>query len=154
MSKKPDAIEAGAESSGKRKYILMAGGVLVVLVVGGFFGFKKMHQTPQAVAPKKVELTIIPIPTIISNLDAGDGRARFVRVTARVQAEGTLSPDKLALVMPQIQDAFQTCLHGMRPDEMAGSGVYRLRETMLVQIANIMAPLPVRDLFFVEVLVQ
>ncbi|GBR43612.1 flagellar FliL protein [Neokomagataea tanensis NBRC 106556] len=113
-----------------------------------------MHQPPPARDVKKSALTILSIPTIMSNLDTGDGRARYVKITARVQTEGTPDAAKMALVMPQIQDAFQTCLHGMRPDEMEGVGIYRLRETMLVQIENIMAPLPVKDLFFVEVLVQ
>jgi len=99
-------------------------------------------------------LTLITIPTLVSNLDTGDGRARYVRISARLQVEDSKDTAKIGPLMPQIQDAFQTCLHGMRPDELTGAGIYRLRETMLAQISNILAPLSVHDLFFVEVLVQ
>ncbi|GBR51093.1 flagellar FliL protein [Neokomagataea thailandica NBRC 106555] len=135
-------------------FLLVSGGVIVALATLGVFGFQKFHRQTPVHDEKKAALTIVSIPTIVSNLDTGDGRARYVKITARVQTQGAPDAAKMALLMPQIQDAFQTCLHGMRPDEMEGVGIYRLRETMLVQIENILAPLPVRDLFFVEVLVQ
>lgn len=154
MSTGPDTKEGTGMSGKKRKLLLVGAVIAVLLVVLGFVGFQKMHQPPPARDVKKPALTIVSIPTVVSNLDTGDGRARYVKITARVQTEGAPDAVKMALLMPQIQDAFQTCLHGMRPDEMEGVGLYRLRETMLVQIENILAPLPVKDLFFVEVLVQ
>ncbi len=150
----PDMKDKARMSGKKRKFMLVGVALAVLLGVLGVVGFQKMHQPPPAREVKKPTLTILSIPTVVSNLDTGDGRARYVKITARVQTEGAPDAAKMALLMPQIQDAFQTCLHGMRPDEMEGVGIYRLRETMLVQIENILAPIPVKDLFFVEVLVQ
>ena len=149
--------ETPVKKGGKRKIIILAVLVCLLLAGGGAFAWKHFHHaaTPAAkTAAQPVKWTTITIPTILSNLDSGSERTRYVRIGARLEVEDGKNAENVAALMPQIQDAFQTCLHGMQPSELSGSGIYRLRETMLAQITNIVAPLRVRDLFFVEVLVQ
>lgn len=145
------------KKGGKRKIIILAMLACLLLAGGGAFAWKHFHHaaTPTArTVSQPVKWTTITIPTILSNLDSGTDRTRYVRIGARLEVEDGKKAESVAALMPQIQDAFQTCLHGMQPAELSGSGIYRLRETMLAQITNIVAPLRVRDLFFVEVLVQ
>ncbi|OAG74101.1 flagellar FliL protein [Gluconobacter japonicus] len=136
---------------------MIAAILCVLLAGGGAFAWQHFHHPashPEKPASQPEKLTIITIPTMVSNLDTGEGRARYIRISARLQVEDSKDTAKIGPLMPQIQDAFQTCLHGMRPEELSGAGIYRLRETLLAQVSNILAPLPVRDLFFVELLVQ
>ena len=136
---------------------MIAAILCVLLAGGGAFAWQHFHHPashPEKPASQPEKLTIITIPTMVSNLDTGEGRARYIRISARLQVEDSKDTAKIGPLMPQIQDAFQTCLHGMRPEELSGVGIYRLRETLLAQVSNILAPLPVRDLFFVELLVQ
>ncbi|GAP25729.1 flagellar FliL protein [Gluconobacter frateurii NBRC 101659] len=136
---------------------MIAAILCVLLAGGGAFAWQHFHYPashPEKPIPQPEKLTIITIPTMVSNLDTGEGRARYIRISARLQVEDSKDTAKIGPLMPQIQDAFQTCLHGMRPEELSGAGIYRLRETLLAQVSNILAPLPVRDLFFVELLVQ
>lgn len=136
---------------------MIAAILCVLLAGGGAFAWQHFHHPashPEKPTPQPEKLTIITIPTMVSNLDTGEGRARYIRISARLQVEDSKDTAKIGPLMPQIQDAFQTCLHGMRPEELSGAGIYRLRETLLAQVSNILAPLPVRDLFFVELLVQ
>ena len=150
--------ETPVKKGGKRKIIILAVLACLLLAGGGAFAWKHFHHaaTPatRTASDKPVKWTTITIPTILSNLDSGSERTRYVRIGARLEVEDGKNAENVAALMPQIQDAFQTCLHGMQPSELSGSGIYRLRETMLAQITNIVAPLRVRDLFFVEVLVQ
>lgn len=136
---------------------MIAAILCVLLAGGGAFAWQHFHHPashPEKPTQQPEKLTIITIPTMVSNLDTGEGRARYIRISARLQVEDSKDTAKIGPLMPQIQDAFQTCLHGMRPEELSGAGIYRLRETLLAQVSNILAPLPVRDLFFVELLLQ
>ncbi|MFT8353895.1 MAG: flagellar basal body-associated FliL family protein [Gluconobacter japonicus] len=157
MTTETPELETPAKGGGKRRIIMMAAILCVLLAGGGAFAWQHFHHPashPEKPIPQPEKLTIITIPTMVSNLDTGEGRARYIRISARLQVEDSKDTAKIGPLMPQIQDAFQTCLHGMRPEELSGAGIYRLRETLLAQVSNILAPLPVRDLFFVELLVQ
>jgi len=150
-------LETPAKGGGKRRIIMIAAILCVLLAGGGAFAWQHFHHPashPEKPASQPEKLTIITIPTMVSNLDTGEGRARYIRISARLQVEDSKDTAKIGPLMPQIQDANQSCLHGMRPEELSGAGIYRLRETLLAQVSNILAPLPVRDLFFVELLVQ
>ncbi|MDI6653361.1 flagellar basal body-associated FliL family protein [Gluconobacter japonicus] len=157
MTTETPELETPAKGGGKRRIIMIAAILCVLLAGGGAFAWQHFHHPashPEKPTPQPEKLTIITIPTMVSNLDTGEGRARYIRISARLQVEDSKDTAKIGPLMPQIQDAFQTCLHGMRPEELSGAGIYRLRETLLAQVSNILAPLPVRDLFFVELLVQ
>ncbi|GAD10181.1 flagellar basal body-associated FliL family protein [Gluconobacter sp. NFX36] len=157
MTTETPELETPAKGGGKRRIIMIAAILCVLLAGGGAFAWQHFHHPashPEKLTPQPEKLTIITIPTMVSNLDTGEGRARYIRISARLQVEDSKDTAKIGPLMPQIQDAFQTCLHGMRPEELSGAGIYRLRETLLAQVSNILAPLPVRDLFFVELLVQ
>ncbi|MBS1050134.1 flagellar basal body-associated FliL family protein [Gluconobacter japonicus] len=157
MTTETPELETPAKGGGKRRIIMIAAILCVLLAGGGAFAWQHFHHPashPGKPTPQPEKLTIITIPTMVSNLDTGEGRARYIRISARLQVEDSKDTAKIGPLMPQIQDAFQTCLHGMRPEELSGAGIYRLRETLLAQVSNILAPLPVRDLFFVELLVQ
>ncbi|EHH68214.1 flagellar basal body-associated FliL family protein [Gluconobacter morbifer] len=149
--------ETTEKKGGRRRIMLLAGMICLLLLGGGAFAWRHFHHSapsPVSAASRTVRWITIPIPPVLSNLDSGTGRIRYVRINAQLEIEDSKEATRISTLMPQIQDAFQTCLHGMRPEELAGSGIYRLRETMLVQITNIVAPLQVRNLFFAEVLVQ
>ncbi|GAN91438.1 flagellar basal body-associated protein FliL [Gluconobacter frateurii M-2] len=157
MTTETPELETSVKGGGKRRIIMIAAILCVLLAGGGAFAWQHFHHPashPEKPASQPEKLTIITIPTMVSNLDTGEGRARYIRISARLQVEDSKDTAKIGPLMPQIQDAFQTCLHGMRPEELSGAGIYRLRETLLAQVSNILAPLPVRDLFFVELLVQ
>lgn len=157
MTTETPEIETQVFKGSKRKLMLLVILGLLAVAGGGWFAWKHFHHaaTPIVKAESQtVKWIIVNIPTVMSNLDSGPDRVRYVRVTARLEVEDGKAAGDIPARMPQILDAFQTCLHGIRPDELSGAGIYRLRETMFAQISNILAPLQVEDLFFTEVLVQ
>lgn len=156
-TEEPELIPQGKSSKKPKLLILMAAVAVLLLGGGGAFAWHHFHQSAshsKVPAADIIQPMNIVIPTIMSNLDSGDGRPRYVRVSARLQLADGRDAEKVLPLMPEIQNAFQSYLHETRPDELSGSGIYRLREALLTQIANIVAPIRVRDLFFVELLVQ
>ena len=148
------AVKEEAGGSGRKKMLLTAVAVLLAISVGGsaYFWKTKHHAAPKvAVAASPYNL---PIPPMMAPLDGDSGHASYVRVTAQLQLASEQDADAVRQKLPQVEDLFQTYLHDTRPEELAGRGIYRLREALCAQISNVRAPIPVRDLFFTELLVQ
>jgi flagellar FliL protein len=151
-----DAPEAAAPPArSKKKLILMGAPVLLVLAGAGgwyaFFGAK--HKPPQneASAPP----TYIDMPEIIANLDSDPRRPRYIKLRARVEVTGPENERAVREAMPRLQDMFQTYLRDTRPEDLRGSmGTYRLREELIARADIAAAPAHVRDVLFVEMIVQ
>lgn len=147
--------ESAAPKGGKRGLMLAIAAVLLAIGLGGGVYFWKSHHhagVKKVVA--KVEPVTLAVPTMMASLNTGEDHAVFARLTAQIQFNSAQDAKTAEAHMSQIQDLFQTYLHDTRPDELQGSGIYRLREAMFAQLANVLAPVPVRDLFFTELLVQ
>lgn len=148
------AVKEEAGGSGRKKMLLTAVAVLLAISIGGgaYVWKAKHHASPKVVAAASPYN--LPIPPMMATLDGDSGHASYVRVTAQLQLASEQDADVVRRRLPQVEDLFQTYLHDTRPDELAGSGIYRLREALFAQISNALAPIPVRDLFFTELLVQ
>jgi flagellar protein FliL len=150
------ASETQDKPKKSRKLILIGGvAALCLLCGGGYFGWRHFHGSSKVQAKAAVQQpAMLTLPTIMSNLDAGDGHTQFVKLNARLEVARAQDQAAVEAMMPQILNVFQTYLHETRPDELSGGGLYRLREAMLQQIANTVAPIQIRDLYFTELLTQ
>ncbi|QEO16882.1 flagellar basal body-associated FliL family protein [Acetobacter vaccinii] len=166
--------EAGAEASrqaeqkkskSKLKLIIVAAVVLLLLVGGGVFAWQKglfsshkagsvASKDGKSVASNMHTSIMLGIPTIVSNLDSGDGRPVYVKITAKVEIADAVNEASLQNRIPEIQDIFQTYLHETRPQDIRGDGIYRLREAVLRRLRATLAPLQVTNVYLVEFLVQ
>ncbi|MBU6499652.1 MAG: flagellar basal body-associated FliL family protein [Rhodospirillales bacterium] len=152
-----------AGKGGRRKLILLAiPAVLAALGAGLWFtgilppllgmGPKKAatHAADKPALPVFVE-----VPEIVANLDAGGGRAVYVKLHARLQIARAADEVAIKAMMPRILDLFQTYLRDIRPAELRGSaGSYRLREEMIARANIAVAPVRVTDVLFTEMLIQ
>lgn len=150
------APEAVPTPAGKRKLFLILGAVVGIVLLGGGGWFYKQHKGKGEATQKQVvqqEPFFVDIPIIVSNLDNAAGHPVFVKITAKLQVQGARLTQVLDQ-MPQIQDIFQSYLHETTQADLSGNGIYRLREALLGRIAVQLAPIDVRDLLFIEFLVQ
>ena len=82
------------------------------------------------------------------------GRSSF-GFKARIEVPQATDAAVITADMPQILDALQTYLRGMRPEEVhGGEGTYRLKEALMNRIDIIAAPVQVLDVLFLEMVVQ
>ncbi|MBM9402643.1 flagellar basal body-associated FliL family protein [Gluconacetobacter azotocaptans] len=159
--KEPEAagIEAPRKADGKKSKgkLIVAGLATLILVGGGATVLEKAKLF--RVASERTQAALHPpimlgIPTIVSNLDSGDGRPVYVKLTAKVEIQGANDEASLQNTVPEIQDIFQTYLHETRPQDIRGDGIYRLREAITRRLRITLLPLQVTNVYFVEFLVQ
>jgi flagellar protein FliL len=158
----PPPPPAGAKTS--KLKVIIAGVVCLVVLGGGitFWERGRLVQTVEKDVASKKEMAdavlhppiILGIPPIISNLDNGDGRPVYVKITAKVEISGASDEASLQDKIPEIEDIFQTYLHETRPQDIRGNGIYRLREAIMRRLRVDMAPLVVTNVYLVEFLVQ
>jgi len=158
------AGEAAAKG-GRKKLVIIAVPVLLVLVCGGlwFSGVLPrllglaheqphgaQHENAAAPAPVYVEL-----PELVANLNGNPRRPSYIKVKPRLEVAKPEDVARVQAAMPRLLDMFQTFLRETRPEELRGSaGIHRLREELIAR-ANIAVPGGgVTDVLFTEMLVQ
>lgn len=154
------ATEATHRRSGKK--LLFVGLAVLVLAGGGGTLFMEkgrlFHSVKSQVATRTDQILhppiVLGIPPIVSNLDNGDGRPVYVKLTAKVEISGAQDEAALQNMIPHVQDIFQTYLHETRPQDIRGDGIYRLREAMMHRLRAELRPLEVTNLYLVEFLIQ
>ena len=165
-----DAIDpAGGKTGGKRKLILLA----VPLLLGGigaglwFSGIipkllgrqdaSQAHGGSHTAPTAEANATpiFVELPEIVANLNSGARKTTYVKLKARLEVSNAADSARVLAAMPRLLDMFQTYIREMRPDELrSSSGTYRLREELIARAQIAAAPARVRDVLFVEVLIQ
>ncbi|WP_428486616.1 flagellar basal body-associated FliL family protein [Rhodopila sp.] len=162
-SKDATTAEKPARKLGKRKLILLAVPVALIVVGAGLWfsgilphmlGMEKKQEQASKEPPKPVPPSYVDLPEMIANLN-GTHKPAYIKLAARVEVPKAEDVDKVKAAMPRLQDIFQTYLREMRPEELRGSaGTYRLREELLVRANAAVAPAKVSDILFTQLLVQ
>jgi flagellar FliL protein len=156
-----EVVEQPDKASDKRKLILIAVPVVLVLAFAGlwFSGVlphllgmdKPKDHAEEPTAPP----SYVDVPEMIANLNSGTHRPSYVKVTVRIEVPRPDDVAKVKAAMPRLQDLMQTYLREMRPEELRGSaGTYRLREELLVRANVAVAPAKVSDVLFTQMLIQ
>ncbi|MBA5725912.1 flagellar basal body-associated FliL family protein [Bombella favorum] len=175
MSEEADPSAAGGDETGattdgkkgfsKKKMAILA--AVPLLLIGGGVGAWQAHLPPfggggkpaaKAMAAEGKEEAshrlLLSVPSATANLDNGAGRTVYVKMTASVEVEGAETLAALQGRIPEVQDIFQTYLHESRPQDLHGSGFYRLREALLRRLRVAFAPLNVTNIYITELLTQ
>jgi flagellar FliL protein len=168
------SAEAAPKAGGKKKLILIAlPVVLLVAVAGLWFGgilppLLGMGGAPQVAdgaerpAPPP-RPGFVDLPEIVSNLNAPGRRPSFVRLRARIEIADIQDAPLVNAAMPRLVDLFSTYLREVRPEELRGSaGSHRLREELIARAGLAVATaargdrpaVRVTDVLFVEILIQ
>jgi len=167
-------------SSSKKKLVLLAVPLLLLLIVAGLWfggilpplldattklaeraalpaeksaqksGALKMGAEAKAIPPVFMEL-----PDLVANLNVGQRRSSFIKLKARIEIGRAEDMPMIQASLPRLLDLFSTYLREMRPEELRGSaGTYRLREELIGRANIAVAPARVVDVLFTELLIQ
>ncbi|HET6185247.1 MAG TPA: flagellar basal body-associated FliL family protein [Acetobacteraceae bacterium] len=152
--------DAQAKPGGGRRRALLIGGPALVLaaIAGGAWKAGLLPFLAGAPHPQKAEEhppIYIDLPEMVANLDSDPRRPRYIKLRARLEVAEPADQRAVQSAMPRLQDLFQTYLRDLRPDDLRGSmGTYRLREELIARADVAAAPGKVRDVLFVEMIVQ
>jgi flagellar protein FliL len=158
------AAEAAAKG-GRKKLVVIALPVLLVLVAGGLWfsgvlprmlglAHEPPHGARQENAPPAAPI-YVEIPELVANLNGNPRRPAYIKVKPRLEVAKQEDVARVQSAMPRLLDMFQTFLRETRPEELRGSaGIHRLREELIAR-ANIAVPGGgVTDVLFTEMLIQ
>jgi len=147
---------------------LIVGAGLLIVLGGAGAGYyflmpaggegKKEAAAKTPVEPANLptaQTTFYDLPDITVNIQTPDNTPAYLKLTVTLEIE---QPDAKALVepvLPRVIDQFQTYLRELRAEDIRGSaGMMRLKEELLRRVNLALAPLPVRDVLFKEMIVQ
>jgi flagellar FliL protein len=152
----------------KLKLIAIAG-LLVVILGGGsgvyFFllsggGEEEAKAPEQSVQTAETNLpseqaSFFDIPDIIVNIQSADSTPAYLKLSVALELDKPELKMSIEPVLPRVVDQFQTYLRELRVEDIRGSaGVMRLKEELLRRVNLAVAPTPVRDVLFKEMIVQ
>ncbi len=160
--------EGSAPSGGKKKLLIIIV-VVILLVVGGVAGayftglldpVVKMIVGDGGGGGETVEgeggpSVFYELPALTVNLNTGGRQARFIKIQVSLELQREEDKPRVEAVIARVMDNFNVYLRELRVEDLSGSaGVYRLREELLTRIRAAVAPVPVRDILFREMLIQ
>lgn len=95
------------------------------------------------------------VPDMLVNLNTSGRKAGYLKISVSLEVGSEDDFLMLDAVLPRIVDSFQVYLRELRIEDLNGSaGLQRLREELLMRVANAAAPTVVRDVLFREMLIQ
>lgn len=95
------------------------------------------------------------LPEMLVNLNTPGRKQSFLKIRVSLELADPLDVPKVESVLPRIIDNFQVYLRELRVEDLQGaSGIYRLREELLVRVGAAVKPAKVSDVLFKEMLVQ
>jgi flagellar protein FliL len=146
--------------SGKR-FTLLAMTLLLLgsAAVGGYyFLFASKHNASDVEAKDKLsdtKMVYIDTPDIFVNINAGQGKSRFLKLAITLQVKGQSNANDVKVNLPRIIDSFQVYLRELRSEDLNGSaGMFLLKEELMRQVNVELAPIRIENVLFKEMLLQ
>ena len=97
----------------------------------------------------------LEIPSLIVNLNTPRQQPRILKISIKLELANMKNKDKMEEILPRVIDQFQTYLRELRTDDLRGSsGIYRLRQELLVRVTAAAPDIEVKDVLFQEILIQ
>lgn len=148
--------------------MLAVGGVLLLLVaIGGAYAFGALDgilgfnaaaeadSDKAAAGDETPAIVFYELPDLVVSLNTNERKSTFLKVRVTLELADPAAVATVERLLPRIIDHCQVYLRELRPDDLRGSaGTLRLREELRRRIAAAIAPAALRDVLFVELLVQ
>lgn len=161
----PAGDEAASGWAGRTRTLVIAAGAVVLLaagasiayVTGALDGVLGAEPAPNAAegAQQPAPTVFYELPDLVVSLNTNERQSTFLKVKVSLELPDQAAVAAVERVMPRIVDHCQVYLRELRPDDLRGSaGTLRLRQELRRRIAIAIAPAEVRDVLFVELLVQ
>ncbi|MGZ9034768.1 MAG: flagellar basal body-associated FliL family protein [Rhodospirillales bacterium] len=138
---------------------LLAAGASIAYVTGaldGVVGSEPAQDTAaDGATAQPAPIVFYELPDLVVSLNTNERQSTFLKVKISLELPDQAAVAAVERVMPRIIDHCQVYLRELRPDDLRGSaGTLRLRQELRRRIAIAIAPAEIRDVLFVDLLVQ
>ncbi|MCL2473924.1 MAG: flagellar basal body-associated FliL family protein [Alphaproteobacteria bacterium] len=166
MAEQNDDLDTDSRSelgSGRKRNM---GGMIAIVVLAavicaaaGVFLFLNKGGTKEFAAEEKNVVVVYPgyypLDDMLVNLSGDAKRPNYLKLKIVIELADEKDKVYMDAIKPKIIDKFQAYLRELRVDDLKGSvGTYRLREELLIRVAEVSKPVRIRDILFQEMLVQ
>lgn len=160
---------AGVPATGRRRMLIIAAVATFFIGAGGgaaayFTGMldgtlgaedAKPAASGSAALNEPAKPIFVELPDLVVSLNTNERKSTFLKARVSVEVADAAGVAAVEQLKPRIMDYCQVYLRELRPDDLRGSaGTVRLREELRRRIAAAIAPAEVRDVLFVDLLVQ
>ena len=158
--------EEGEGSKSKSKLLIIiaiavvliagAGGAAFFLMSGAEEAKKAEEEAAAAAAATAApQVFFYEMPEILVNLASTGNANRYLKLKINLEVGDEADLAGLESLMPRVVDDFQVYLRQLRVEDLSGSsGIYRLKESLLLRANQATNPLKVNNVLFKEILVQ
>lgn len=162
----PGSVTAPGGSGGRARTLIIAAGAAALLAAGasiayftgaldGVFGTQPAAEAAADAGAQPAQIVFYELPDLVVSLNTNERQSTFLKVKISLELSDQAAVAAVERVMPRIIDQCQVYLRELRPDDLRGSaGTLRLRQELRRRIAIAIAPAEVRDVLFVDLLVQ
>lgn len=157
----PDLTSLPRKKWNGKRFTLLAIALLVLggATLGGYYLlFAQKHDGRSAEDANKLadnKIVYVDTPDIFVNINAGQGKSRFLKLAVTLQVKGQLNANEVKANLPRIIDSFQVYLRELRAEDLNGSaGMFLLKEELMRQVNVELAPVRIENVLFKEMLLQ
>lgn len=165
-----DGDEQGQKKVGGKKLILFI--ALPIVLLGGAAGAAialglldpllgnaghDEKETVEEVAEKPIDSpgVFMPLEEMTVTLSNPGGKRTYLVLEVQLELEDETAIPVVERLQPKIISEFTIFLRELRPEELSGSdGAYLVQEELYRRVSQVVAPVVVKDLLLVKMLVQ
>lgn len=146
-----------AKKGGSKKLIIIIAVAVIVLGVGGFFGYKKFfgHKAEagkEGHEKKEVKSALIALEPFVVNLVE---HGRYLKVTMQLEIADATTQPLVAEKMPNLRDTIITLLSSKSAESVAGpEGKLQLKDELLLRANQAVGKDLFKNLFFTDFVMQ
>jgi flagellar FliL protein len=163
---KPTAPGSSSKFAFKKPVIIAAAAIAVILLAAGgawlsgaldpvvaMVTGSEEPASHEAAAPPQV--VFFELPDLVITLANADQKPSYLKVRVSVELASSQDIPRVERLKPRVIDAVQVYLRELRRDDLLGAaGTLRLRHELRKRIALAVAPTPVNDVLFADLLIQ
>lgn len=155
---KEEVIESSEEKPKKSKLkFIIIGGLVLLLGVGGFYGYNQYKKSNENKAEKKEQMSIIiPLKSFVVNLfdKKGIGK-RYLKISMELEVGKEEDRVKVENNIPRLRDTVLILLSSQTlKDINTMDGKLELKNAIVLRMNQILGNKTVRRIYFTEFVVQ
>jgi flagellar FliL protein len=159
MAEEKEEVKEGEEEKSKKsklKLIIIAG-LVILLAVGGYFGYSKYKKSNENKAEKEKQVSIIiPLKSFVVNLfdKRGLGK-RYLKISMELEVGSEEGRTKVENNVPRLRDTVLILLSSQTLKEInTMEGKLELKNAVILRMNQILGNKTVRSIYFTEFVVQ
>jgi flagellar FliL protein len=159
MAEEKEEVKEGEEEKPKKPklHLIIIAGLVILLAVGGYFGYSKFKKSNENKGEKEKQVSIIiPLKSFVVNLfdERGIGK-RYLKISMEIEVGSEEDRTKVENNVPRLRDTVLILLSSQTLKEInTMEGKLELKNAIILRMNQILGNKTVQRIYFTEFVVQ